>query len=375
MFNKHNFLLLHCTYGFVFFNLLAAYVPSASIIFVFLRDSWVFWLIYILLSTNHKISLHLLSFIAVFAFVGLLPVVERLTILDATIYFYGFRDLCLIAMVVYFLVIRPKMNAGILYSFVWLNILAVAFEIYCSLVGIDTFREIMRIDEYFNNKGVVTNLDRGLFGQRITGLLYAPALIAGLFTTLLWTDFRRLGKVSASLLGLATLSKAAPLIIGFYYFRRFWVVILIGVFATQPLILGVTTVIKNQYPNTIYSFHAHSVSERVFLNAFDEGDAELFPDALGSSSVFAAVAKGEDSSVAPESLLVSRIKDFNLLAIPFVLFLFFLAKQCRGHRDRFALFVSVCLLTGLSNHPVCWLPLLLHLGGQQRTAKHRPRTG
>ena len=102
--NTNKLLFFYCTYGWVVANILPAQAPSFSLIFIGLRDAWVFIFIGILFNSKRKSDVILSASLIFMSLLGAIAFVDgSITITNILIYFYGFRDLCLIYLVFYLL--------------------------------------------------------------------------------------------------------------------------------------------------------------------------------------------------------------------------------------------------------------------------------
>jgi hypothetical protein len=106
--------------------------------------------------------------------------------------------------------------------------------------------------------------------------------------------------------------------------------------------------------------NANSIIEHISPFSYvNQEDLTILPDQLGSSSIAAFVLKGSDSSTAPESMLIARFLDLNLLSPLLLIILMIMATVLKGEqRFIFIMFLSLQVLTGLANHPVAILPLI-----------------
>ena len=89
------------SFGFIFINILIANFPggSFSLILLILRDSWVIPFIILLIYSK---VFELLSFIISCIVLGLIPLIYSDIEFNFFTFFYGFRDVCLIAFVMFF---------------------------------------------------------------------------------------------------------------------------------------------------------------------------------------------------------------------------------------------------------------------------------
>lgn len=371
-FNLHSLLFIYCTYGHLIANILAAKMPNFSLVFIAVRDAWVLLLFYLLFRHRLKENVLLGVILIFFLLIGLAPFIEEdASISFFLIYFYGFRDLCFIALIYFYLRNdHVDININLVYSFVYFVFILYLIEVLSQAFGFaQSYRDLFDVDVYFSSKGVETNLSGGLFGVRPGLPLYSPALVATLLGGFILSDRIFKGRWLLYLVSIFTLSKVLIYFLLLKIFKRFYMAIFIAGVLAIPAIIGISEHVKNTYPNTIFSYHAHSISEHISpFSYIKNSDLALLPDALGSSSVLAYVIKGEESSNAPESLLFSRLLDFNLIALFIIILLLVISYRLKGEaRFIFICFLGLQVLTGLSNHPVAFLPLILFFHSQSRS--------
>lgn len=105
--------------------------------------------------------------------------------------------------------------------------------------------------------------------------------------------------------------------------------------------------------------------------------ARVMTNLLGSSSIEAQLLMGLSGDQAPESILVARLLDLSCQAIlTFMLVLLGIASLRTESRYLFVIFAILQLLTGMSNHPVSWMPLVaLYLNDRSAAAVARAASG
>jgi hypothetical protein len=370
-----------CTYGFLISNLLAAHITTYSLFFVALRDSWVFVFVILLVLRRDLPSVLILSALAFFGLFGFVPiVVEGVSLTNLLVYFYGLRELMVIGVIYFFLLVKaPLVSKRQIMFFVYLVAGLFLLQVALQLVGLDQVSEaIFNTTAYYAGKGIEINLGGGLFGQRPGAPFYSPALVATTLSSfaLAWGSF--FGRWLLVILACITLSKVVVYFVVMRVFRRAYVALTLAALCAIPLILYGTSYVKEEYPNTIYSFHAHSISERAaFATYVRDEDLSIYPDLLGSSSIAAHVLRGDDAHQAPESLLLARILDYNFWGVLLIVLIglgyFTLDARCRFI---YVALMGLQLLTGMSNHPVALMPLLawLQLRGTSSTDLSGPLT-
>ena len=370
--NLHTLLFLHCTYGYLITNIFAAKIPGLALLFVAIRDSWVFLFFFLIFRHRLKENIILGVFLIILLLIGLAPFIEgNIHFSDFLIYFYGIRDLSFIALIYFYLRNdQIKINQSLIYSFVYAVFILYLTEVFSQIFGFSqVYQDVFGLDSYYASKGVETNLSGGLYGVRPGLPLYSPALVATLLGGFILSDKVFKGRWILYLASVATLSKVLVYFLLLRIFKRFYIGLFVAGILMIPIVIGISNHVKNTYPNTIYSYHAHSISEHLSpLRYVQDGDWSILPDALGSSSILAFVIAGEDSSDAPESLLMSRLLDFNLLAFILLLLLFLSALRLKGEaRFIFISFLGLQFLTSLSNHPLTFLPLVLFFNDRSRS--------
>ena len=357
-------LFIHCTFGYLVANILAATIPTLSLVFIALRDSWICIFLLIVFIQRKKENVVIGYVVVAIGLLGIFPIFEkRINATDLLIYLYGFRDICFVALVLFYLDNRSKIiSVHYVYSFVAICFVLYLVEVIFQGLGFsDVYRNLFSIDRYFSSKGVESNLGGGIFGQRPSIPLYSPGLLATLFSSFILLSIKSRSRSILFFASIVTLSKVVAYFFVMRVFRRVYGFVLISVLLAIPVVIAVSEYVKDGYPNTIYSYHAHSVSEHISpLSYVKRADYSYLPDLLGSSSVLAHVITGKDSDEAPESLLVARFLDFNYLSIFLLLILIAAASRLSGERRFvFIVFLGLQFLTGLSNHPVAFLPLIM----------------
>jgi hypothetical protein len=364
--DPENFLFVYCTYGWLVLNLLAAQYTSLSLLFVALRDSWVFIFLAFLVFRGKRRDIIILVWISLISLWGLAPIVsEDVSMESILIFFYGFRDICFIAIVFYFLEKgSTSVKPSTIYWFVYLVAFLYALELSAQMFGFsDAYRNLFNIQGYYEGKGVSTSLAGGLFGPRPSLPLYSPSLIAVLLCGFILLKEKFLLRWVLFLAGVLTMSKVAVFYLVLRVFKPIYMVVFLVGMLSIPFLVLLLQGVKESYPNSIFSMHSGSVIEHISPHTYiQDDDFTLIPDLLGSSSIAASVIAGVNSSHAPESLVVARLLDFNLVGFFVVFLLFYMVLLLRGER-RFILvvFLSLQVLTGLANHPVAFFPLLFFM--------------
>lgn len=364
----HNLLVIYISYIFLICNVLAAHIPTRSLVFIAIRDLWIFIFIFILINDlKNKVSLVTFVFIAFWGLLGVTPLLTgEITSGKLIVYLYGFRDICLIGFVFYILKAKIAISNYVKKSiniFVGIVLITFTLQIIFQILGLEHITEfIYQYKIYYQAKGIDINLDGGIFGMRPGAPLYSPGLVATLLSFYILSRRKSIvQQVLTITISFFTLSKVIVLIVIFKVFRKIYFWVVVGLFLFLTLIISVAETLKENYPNSIYSYHAHSITEHLgFTQYFNSEDNTLLPDLLGSSSIAGALILGNDPSESAESLFVSKLKDYNWLSLFFIVFfIYFLFTLDKEKRFYFVVFLLLQLFTGMSNHPVCYIPLYL----------------
>lgn len=356
-------LFFYGTFFWTVLNFLAALIPAFSLFFILLRDSWVFIFLLWLISSRKFEDLVLLAVLVCLMLISAVPIIDYgFSVVSLQVMFYGFRDLCLIGLI-FKLCSEQRFHISVKVIRIFIAVIFLIFsgELISQFFGVHAeFISIFNLEQYYDSKGVSINLHGGLFGPRPGLPLYSPPLVAAVLASfvLLQQPFR--GKWLFFLISSLTLSKVVIFYLLMRVFRPIYLSVFIVAFLSLPAFIFMLEGVKEAYPNTIYSLHAGSIIEHVSPHAYvTDSDFAVLPDMLGSSSIFASVVRGADSTHAPESLVMARLLDFNLM-FPLLIFALGAAVWKLSGFDRyiFLCFVALMYLTGMANHPVVFLPLI-----------------
>ncbi len=355
-------LFYHVSFAFLLSNILIAHfggnqIVSLSILLV--RDSWVLTLtIALLLRRNWQV----VGFLTTAFIFGCAPAFDPEARFVTTIFLYGLRDVFLIGFVYYIIGHNNFLSHKNAFNIFILLVLSLALlQLTLQLLGLDQLDEqIFRTDQYFSSKGVVSNIEGGILGFRLTAPFYSASLLATLFIlVVVLTDFKWVYKWTLSLASLFTVSKVVPLVVVAYIFRRHMIVAAMGIAIAIVSFYLYLQMYIDSFEQSIFTFHAASMLDRVnALSALgDKGAIFGYPDLLGSNSILSAVLLGLDPSSAPESMIIAKILDFKWTFI-FVAFFVIAAYKKTSSEKKFLLFIffAISILSGLSNHPICFLP-------------------
>lgn len=358
-----SFIFFYGTFGWTTLNICAALIPSLSLLFVFLRDSWVFLFLLWLLSSRKRADLALLAVLICLTAIGSVAIIDYgLSVASLQIIFYGFRDLCLVGLI-YNLLTQRCLHVSVKTIEAFVAIVFVIFfaEVISQLVGLHSeFARVFNLERYYEAKGVSISLQGGLFGARPGLPLYSPSLVAALLASFVLLQRPVRGKWLFFVMSSLTLSKVVIFYLLMRIFRPIYVSVIIAAFLSLPALVLILEGVKESYPNTLYSMHASSIIEHVSpLSYVRESDFSVLPDLLGSSSILASVIVGADSSHAPESLVMARLLDFNMMFPLLILGLCAATFRLSGvDRYLFICFIGLMYLTGMANHPVVFLPTI-----------------
>lgn len=373
--NTNKLLFFYCTYGWVVANILAAQAPSFSLIFIGLRDAWVFIFIGILFNSKRKSDVILFASLIFMSLLGAIAFVDgSFTITNILIYFYGFRDLCLIYLVFYLLssdnLFVPQRY---IYQFVYLVFFLYLMQIASQVLGFEEqYSKLYNLDSYYESKGVAITLAGGIFGERPGLPLYSPGLVAELCAGFIILKKTFSGKWVLWLFSLVTLSKVAVYYLILRAFRRIYLITAIAGLLSIPVLISVLEVAKENYPNSLISMNANSVIEHISPYQYiTDQDYSFLPDKLGSSSIVAALLNGGDVSKAPESMLIGRFLDYNYLSLIFLFILIWMFFHLNNDRRFiFLVFIGLQVLTGMANHPVGFVPIIYFLFTNNQNKKY-----
>ncbi|TKG91896.1 hypothetical protein EYV94_19970 [Puteibacter caeruleilacunae] len=342
-------------------NLVIAFVNSSllSLVLVALRDSWLFCLLALLIVRKEW---KYLTFFYLSMLLGLLPALWLTSSFNLSIYLYGLRDIGLILFILGIASNKIEATPKIIHITALFIILGSLFQIITQqFLGDEIFQTFSNANNYFANKGISSNLKGGLFGDRLYYPLYSSSLIGTFLSLYLFVKKGIIKKIFLLIISFLTLSKAVFVLIFFYFFkgqRRSQIVLLMTlvVFLLPPILNGILQAL----PTSIITFHITSILDR--FNAFNYlGDMLLnLPDYLGYNSVAGFVISGRDASLAPESLIISRLLDYKQFSLVIIVALFSILLKMEKHQLNIVTPIFfLFLFSSLSNHPIAFLPLIL----------------
>ncbi len=367
MININLLFFIYTTFGFLFINVLIAWVPSASLILLAVRDAWMIIFLIILIKKNETFYVFFLVSYLLLGIIGIVNI--GINSSSIIVYVYGARDLFLIVMFFYFLKQEElSFKVSHVWFFVYFVLVLSMLEIIAFYAGIgSTYRNVFQIEQYFLSKGIISNLNGGLLGVRLSIPFYSPALVCSLFSLLIFIKTSAFKKILYLIVSFYTSSKILMVVLLFKLSRKLAIFILPsiggGLFVLSQLLPQVIA----EYPNSIYSFHAASILDHInALNFFNGEFFSLVPKLLGESSIASLQILGKSDIDGPESLLIARLLDFKLLSIGLVLlFIKELLNSEFQHKIYIMLFCTIIMFSSLSNHPVAYLPFLLLLANEK----------
>lgn len=363
-------LFYHVSFGFLLSNILIAHfggnqIVSISILLV--RDSWVLTLsIALLLRRNWLI----IGFIITAFIFGFVPVFDPQVNFVATIFLYGLRDVFLIGFIFYIIGQNNFRSHNKAFNIFLLVVLSLAvLQLTLQLYGLDQLNErIFMTERYFASKGVISNIEGGFFGFRLTAPFYSASLLATLFIlVVVLTKLKLIYKTVLALLSIFTLSKVVPLVMVVYIFRRHMIATVVGISIAIFVFYFYLQSFIDSTGHSIFTFHAASILDRInaIFSLGDDGAIFGRPELLGNNSIYSAVLLGFDPSKAPESMIIAKILDYKWSFI-FVAFFVIIAciKTSENKRYLLVTFFAISILSGLSNHPICFLPFAFVANGR-----------
>ncbi len=338
-------------------NILPVVIDLNPFIFLGLREVWVvLFLLIIIARKNLKlIKIYVLAVI-LFACISLALNINQF---NGFIFYYGFRDMLFIATIPYLLSLKVEKKT--VKNFIHVVFLLATIQIVLSFIlSNDQLLNLLKINEYYESKGVKSNVYGGITGIRLIFPFYSSGLL-GMFFTLSFLFFKGRKRIISTVFALLTASKVAIMVPGLYLIRKSKILltsVLIFIFIVFPA--GIEYALKNVEVG-FWSFHLSSIKDRFsILDTFNLNRLSFQPDLLGTNSVAGYVLSGRDPSLAPESLIIARGLDFQLYFPFFVLLLLLLINSLKGKTQHiFTILLITLIFTNLSNHPIAFIPLLL----------------
>ncbi|NYR12050.1 hypothetical protein HC000_05975 [Pseudoalteromonas sp. MIP2626] len=358
-------LFLLCTWGFLFSNLLIAWLPSLSFFFLLLRDSWLLLLIILMVVKKRYVSIYLYFCIL---FIGLLPLIYRHDVAAIKTAFYGIRDISLYFLIAELLLLSNSLTIKIetikvfLYFIFYIILLTLIIDIF---LAIDLTEVLFRTSTYFKSKGVDSNLSSGLFGDRLSVPFYSSALVCTLFSVVYLFQNNRIYSKKESVLALffsiLTLSKVLLFVLAFRLMGEKWKRVFFLLFLFLIPFLVWLNSYRTNITDGILSYHLASTFHHIkaFYLAFEVGLLDFYPDLIGSHSV-AGKNFLEIDMYTIESSFLTRVLDlkiYSLFFFVYIAYVFFMFNNKLKSKFYF-MFLLLMSLTATSNHPVAYIPFI-----------------
>ncbi|HGS4592127.1 TPA: hypothetical protein ACMDO9_003480 [Vibrio cholerae] len=359
------------TWGYLTFNILVAWMPSLDLPLLALRESWMVILVVFLFKTRRSVSLLLIFFISL---VGFVPYFSGEFDIDIIGYFYGFRDIFLLILIVELLKLHDdffpkKINVfNFLYIILSVSLLDVVLT---NLLGFDIVQKILGVDNYYINKGVDINLSNGILGDRVGAPLFSPNLLCTLLGLVYFFDKRifcgkLVFKFIALVVSIFTVSKVILVTVGFYFLGKRWLIPIIVSLSSIPIIYVIVNTVYLGLDDGSLKYHFASVIGHLnaFTMAMENNVLSITPDPLGSHSIAMRVMSGgTDVGAGIESSILTRLSELKVFYLLVVFYIFHSLIYIKNNlRRKFLVsFLVISLLTATSNQPVAFMPALFLL--------------
>jgi hypothetical protein len=356
------------TWCFLGINILIAWLPIFNLPLLAIRESWMILLLVFICLNRSYISL---CFILIIGAFGAAPFVNDFVPMQLLGYFYGFRDIFLLVLLVELAKYKSnldvtKKEVNVFVFFVM--ILAFIDFLITNVLDMGLMEFIFRTKDYYGNKGIDINLSNGILGDRVGVPLYSPNLICTLLAAYYFLDSRinrsnNFVKLFAFIVAVVTMTKVIIFSLCFYVLGRFWALpVLMGILSLFPFYL----VLHDFYislPTGLLKYHIASVLGH--LHAFDIASTNniysFIPEPLGSHSIAMKVLRGDGSSgPGIESSILARASELKIYYLFVVAYIIYSLISLKNDvlRKFIAFFVLLSLLTATSNQPVAWVPIL-----------------
>jgi len=364
------------TWCFLVINILVAWVPSLNLPLLAIRESWMILLLVFICLNRSYISLFFILVIGVF---GAAAFVNDFAPSQLLGYFYGFRDIFLLVLLVE--LAKYKSNLDVTEKEVnvfvfFVMILASIDFVITNVLNMGLMESFFRTNDYYSNKGIDINLSSGILGNRVGVPLYSPNLLCTLLAAYYFLD-RRISrstvfvKLFAFIVAAVTMTKVILFSLCFYVLGRFWALpMLIGILSLFPFYL----LLNDFYislPVGLLKYHVASVLGH--LHAFEIASTNnlysLIPDPLGSHSIAMKVLNGEGGAgPGIESSILARASELKIYYLFVVAYVIYSLLKIKDDvlRKVIAFFVLLSLLTATSNQPVAWIPILFLIRSKKK---------
>lgn len=364
--NIYKVFFYYTTWGYVITNFLVAWITSLSLVFMILRDFWVFIFIFLLIKTKNFFPVILILIMLIYGIVGILEYFDVNIIFSI---FYGFRDIILIVLIVELLKIKDSFNISKNEINIFVNfVVLIAFVhiIISTFFNSNIVNEIFNMSNYYNNKGIDINLSNGFFGQDRTSVpLYSPNLLCTLIVTYYFLQKDIPQKIYLKFIALIvaffTLSKVLVIGLFFYFFNRSWKYILTIVILVSIPMYFVLIEYYNNLEMGLLKYHLASTIGH--LNAFqisiETGLTTFIPDILGSNSIASKVLSGNNEA-GIESTLLARFADYKIYFLILLIYVIYNFRYLISNVEKktYVFIFIILLLTATSNHPVVYVPFI-----------------
>ncbi len=355
-------LFYQITYGFLIINFLIAWLPSGGIGFLVVRDSWVVVFLAILCFRSRWDVILAVCFVCIIGFLGILLHPDYFSF---SVFLYGIRSFIFLMFVLYYIEnsFLSNFKRPILVFFNFVVTFAIIEVVFFAIGLSDIFKYFYGIDAYFNAKGVVSHIQGGFFGDRLTSPFYSSSILATFLVGFLIYDRSFIRRVFSALISLLTLSKVVPLVVILWVFKKRLMTIVLPLFVFIFFGLDILNLIIDSIDNSTVQYHLASVRNRMLPF---ETNSELhdlifnfFPS--GSMSIVGHLKLGLDATEARESLLLPLFFELGGVFGVFLLMylISFYVRFNSSQRVFFLIFIIIQLLSSLSNHPVAFIGALI----------------
>ena len=357
------FLFYYTTYLYLFISLLTAHLPNIGIMLTIARDLWMFVSLYLITKYSTYTTITILYFTLAIGFISFVFSDKTSSIL---VFAYGVRDIlflttvfCLSSLQICEVIFLKKPALIFILVIATLALISLVLQITDNKI---LHEAIFATSQYYAAKGITTNTYGGVFGARLLEPLYSASLVGTLLCG--YAVFNRGFRVTSLyslFIAIFTVAKVIPVLLYFRLLRRTPFLASVGILSALFLIYEIVTFILDNQPTSIYTFHAASVLDRfnIFRNFPNLIDLFLLTP-LGYNSVAGHVMNGLDPSVAPESLVISKIYDLGIYFSPFIGWMLGYIYCCEKNIRAFlCAFLFIQVFSSLSNHLVAIFPLII----------------
>jgi len=351
------FMFYQLTYGYLITNLLIAWLPSGAMAFLAARDSWVVVFLTILFLRSQWGAILLICAVCI---VGLLGIIVNPDFFSYSVFLYGIRSFIFVIFVLYYIEngFLANLKRPVLIFF-HIVVAIATIEVVFSIAGLsDIFKFYYGIDGYFNAKGIVSHIQGGLFGDRLTAPFYSASILATFLVGFVIYDRSLIRKSLSILIAFLTLSKVLPLVMVLWIFRKKIIIIVSILILFVFFGFDALNSLIDSINNTTIQYHLASVRNRMIPFSGDIDIFNIFP--LGSMSIAGHLILGLDPAEARESLLLPLFFELKVFGFFFLMYLIYVyARLNPSQRVFLIIFITIQLLSSLSNHPVAFIGALI----------------